>query len=59
MIDKIIHNYPFECFPIEGQGMVGLRVCVKCGRRWGLLKGVCIMWFFQDETFMLIIDFHI
>ena len=57
MIDKIIHNHPFEIFLIEGQGMAGLGVCAKCGRRWGLLEGVCILWFFKDKTFMLIIDF--
>jgi hypothetical protein len=43
MIDKIIHNHPFEIFLIEGQGMAGLGVCAKCVRRWGLLEEVCIL----------------
>ena len=59
MIDKIIHNHPFEIFLIEGQGMAGLGVCAKSRRRWGLLEGVCILWFFQDKTLMVIIDFRI
>ena len=59
MIDKIFHNHPFEIFLIEWQGMAGLGVCAKCGRRWGLLEGVCILWLFQDKTLMVIIDFRI
>ena len=59
MMDKIIHNHLFENFLIEGQWMAGLGVCAKSRRRWGLLEGVCILWFFQEETLILIIDFRI
>ena len=58
MIDKIIDNHLLEILLIEGHEMVGLGVCVN-GGRWNLREGACILWFFQDETFVLIIDFHI
>ena len=58
MIDKIIHNHPVEIFLIKGQVMAGLGVCANSGMRWSLLKGVCIFWFFQEETLILIIDFR-
>ena len=59
MIDKFIHNNPFEIFLMQGQGMVGLVVCANSERRWSLIKGVCILSSFKDETSMLIIDFRI
>ena len=59
MINKIIHNHPFDIFLMQGHGMVGLVVCANSEMGWSLIERVCILWSFRDETSMLIIDFRI
>jgi hypothetical protein len=57
MIDKAIHNHPFEIFLIEGQEMARIIVCANDGKRWSLLEEAWILWLFQDEISMLVIVF--